>query len=839
MKFILLLITITILFGNATLGQNAVKTLKRAEDLTKSLSYASAIDSYESLLKRPKELNVQELLRAKIGLAEAYFHTRDNKNAERVYSEALQSLPVLKGDHLNAYKRYAQVLSALGRYSDSKFFWEKYTELEENDKRGAQFSKLYSQMAPLLRNQASYKIEYIGLNSGFPDFSPAYYKNGLVFVSGRKQSKSVKRVFSWDNSNFLDLFYLEDSEILKTEENTSAVLGVGGSNSSVLNSSNSQLPLGGDYYTPSTANDGRTIGHIGSQNITGSQNFTELPIIPSVSFSKKLNSKYHEGPSVFYDNGNKIIFTRNAPADANFWTKLKGDEVTRLRLFSAEMKGKDWENIRELPFNSNDYSCGHPAITNDGKLMFFVSDKLGGFGGTDIYYSTFTNGAWSSPVNAGPKINTVGDEMFPFLDATGYLYYSTDGLPGLGSLDIFVVKMNLETREVLSPVRNLGAPLNSQYDDFGIITDADRSVGYFSSNRKRGGSDDDIYKFTRLGALFGCRDVTVTVKDATDSKPLGNFRFKYESEDNNGLHENITTNASGVASLCLEADQRFSFMFEKDGYKTNEINFSNFESSDFEPDNITVLMEKEVVVLPEPLAAVPASKREGRLVQKWSSQQTSTFRAVITDAQGNPIAGARVRFINKCNGEVQEMTSKKDGTVEFVRNLECDYELVSVKDGFTISRDIIERSIKTTTLGRKRETPVSASLFNTKLYKVGDVIRLQNIYYTADGYKLNAAAKKELLSLVETMKKYPNMAIEVVSHTDTRGSALTNQALSEQRSKEVADFLTKLIDKNRIRAVGKGESEPVNNCGDGVQCTESEHARNRRTEFKILQMEKI
>lgn len=842
MRLIVLLFFLILLSGELAFGQNANnKALRRAEELSKSLSYAAAIEAYENLLKNPKGLSQQEIQKAKLGLGESYFLIRDNINADRVYGEVLQSIPILKGDDIEAYKRYAQILGSLGRYSDSKFFWEKYTEFNENDKRGLQFVKLYSQMTPLTRNQASYKIDYVGINSGFPDFSPAYYKNGLVFVSGRKQSKMVKRVFSWDNSNFLDLFYLEDQDLLKTEENNTAILGVGGDNTNPLANQNNSTVLGTDYYTPKTANDAKTIGHTGSERITGSLEAKELPSIPTKSFSRKINSKYHEGPSVFYDNGNKIIFTRNAPPNSsNIWNKIKGDEIARLRLFSAEKRGDDWGNVLELPFNNDAYSCGHPAITNDGKLLVFVSDKPGGFGGTDLYYSINSNGKWSDPINAGPKINTIGDEMFPFLDPVGNLYYATDGLPGLGSLDMFVVKINLESREVLSPVRNLGAPLNSQFDDFGIITDANRLVGYFSSNRKRGGSDDDIYKFIRIGSLYGCRDLVVSVKDASTNLPIENLRFKYETVGRKDSDENITTNSTGMAVICLEADQRFVFDFQKEGYKTQSVDFSNYDASDYESENMTVLLEPIKTIPPVVAFKEKPSLREGRLVQKWtSSDHTTSFRAVITDGNGNPIAGARVRFINKCTGEVQEMTSRKDGTVEFKRDLECDYELVSVKDGFTISRDIIEKTIHKSLFGKKVTKPISSNLFNTKLYKVGDVIKLENIYYTSDDYKLNTGAKRELTRLANTMLKYPDMAIEVISHTDTRGSAVANKLLSERRANEVLNFLSKTIDKNRIRAIGKGESEPLNNCGDGVQCTEAEHGRNRRTEFKVLRMEKI
>nr|MBP6620113.1 OmpA family protein [Leadbetterella sp.] len=160
---------------------------------------------------------------------------------------------------------------------------------------------------------------------------------------------------------------------------------------------------------------------------------------------------------------------------------------------------------------------------------------------------------------------------------------------------------------------------------------------------------------------------------------------------------------------------------------------------------------------------------------------------------------------------------------------------------FGSSSEIIEKSVRKTLFGKKVKKPTfSLNLFDTKLYKVGDVIKLENIYYESESYKIRENAKKDLDKLVNTLKKYPNMIIEVSSHTDTRGNALINLKLSESRAKEVFKYITSRgIDKSRVKSVGKGESEPLNACSDGVQCTEAEHQRNRRTEFKILKIEKI
>ena len=189
----------------------------------------------------------------------------------------------------------------------------------------------------------------------------------------------------------------------------------------------------------------------------------------------------------------------------------------------------------------------------------------GGYGGTDLYISRFINGSWSKPENLGGKVNSVGNEMFPYIDEAGNLYFSSDGLPGLGDMDIFTVKTDLRTGLIKGKTRNVGAPLNSNNDDFGIITDAQRTFGYFSSNRKRGGADDDIYKFRRIGQVFGCRDLIVNVFDKDTKQPMDKFRFEYEDTAIKSNVENATTNSLGSIKLCLEADKEFIFKFEKTG----------------------------------------------------------------------------------------------------------------------------------------------------------------------------------------------------------------------------------------------------------------------------------
>lgn len=819
------------------IAQSVSKQIKKAEDNIKNLSYASAIELYEGVLKKNK-LSAEELQKVKLRLAESYFFVKDYKNAERYYAEILLNNPSLKGDEIKAYQRFAQVLSSNGNYQESTKMWIKHQELQEQDKRGLEFAKLYKNLESLTRNAESYNIEYVGINTNNPEFSPTFYKNGLVFVSSRNSNNSVKRVFKWDNSSFLDLYYLEDLKVLGKDASSGA-LGNGDNISSALPRKNTEK-LGSDYYTPPTSNDANTIAHQGSDFITGSKNYEENAIIPVKSFSKKLNSKYHEGPCSFYDNGEKIIFTRNGDGGGDGIFGQKKGDVSRLKLYSAARKGSDWAGIKELPFNDDKYSCGHPSMSADNKTLFFVSDMPGGYGGTDIWYTVVENGNWSTPINLGGKINTVGNEMFPFIDEVNNLYFSSDGHPGFGDMDIFTLKLDNNTLKPASIIRNLGAPINSKNDDFGIITNASRTFGYFSSNRKRGGSDDDIWKFTRVGNLYGCRDLIVSVFDKTTKLPLDQFKFYYTKNGQENNQDAATTNEAGTSKICLEADKDFEFTFEKSGYKTITKAYTNINDSDFEASSLDIYIEKEN---PTPVAAVKSPEKKQRsLIQRRSTGGDATvFRGVISGGENNePISAVKVKFINKCNGDIQEVYTKKDGSYEFKRNLECDYELLASKDDFGVSSEIIEKAIVRTLFRKKIKPNYVLNLFDTKLYKVGDIIKLENIYYDSESFKIRENAKKDLDKLANTLLRYPNMIVEISSHTDTRGASIVNLQLSQKRANEVFKYMvSRDVPKARLRAVGKGELEPLNKCGDGVQCTEAEHQRNRRTEFKILRIEKI
>jgi len=202
-----------------------------------------------------------------------------------------------------------------------------------------------------------------------------------------------------------------------------------------------------------------------------------------------INTEYHEG------NGNKVYFTR----DNYFKRKLtpSSDDIVQLKLFVAERENEEgkWEIVDEIPFNNDDYSVMHPSLSDDGNALYFASTMPGGYGESDLYVSYRVGSSWGTPENLGPEINSEGRDQFPFIATDGTLYYATDGIAGLGGLDIF--KSRLVDGNWASP-KNMGAPLNSNADDFGLIMETESRSGYFTSRRAGGSGLDDIYSTVLL-----------------------------------------------------------------------------------------------------------------------------------------------------------------------------------------------------------------------------------------------------------------------------------------------------------------------------------------------------
>lgn len=193
------------------------------------------------------------------------------------------------------------------------------------------------------------------------------------------------------------------------------------------------------------------------------------------------NNSTHEACPAVSPDGQYIVFVRSNTG------KRKGG--TNTDLYFTEMRDGEWQKPQLLPFSDPRYWESTPAFSPDGKTLYFASNRRGGYGGIDLYKATFSDSGWTSPKNLGPKINTAGNEMFPYVRSDGKFFFSSDGHPGLGSLDIFVLLSDstmFDSTQTEEGIVNLGTPINTSADDFGIVYKPGLKGGYFASNRPGG-----------------------------------------------------------------------------------------------------------------------------------------------------------------------------------------------------------------------------------------------------------------------------------------------------------------------------------------------------------------
>ncbi|MFC0184238.1 OmpA family protein [Pseudarcicella hirudinis] len=689
--------------GTFTYGQAKLKAANRQFE---DFSYLNAIPLYEGYLK---EKNVEQPARQEAlkKLAYSYRRIQDIRNAERVYADLIRDYPDTESEN---YLYYAQSLAGNGKYRESQKIYSKYGERQAADLRGKRFTVSYMDMSRFYRDSSTYKITYLPINSRQADFSPMYYKGGLVFCSAREESGAIKKVFSWNQTPFLDLYFVADTAELRVQRGVPGASALGGMSAS--NSDNAVASI--------------------------------QPLTKVEEFSRILNTKYHEGPMSFFKGEQKVIFTRNNYNKGK--TRESKDGVNKLKLFSGDLVNNAWSNIKELPFNSDEYSVGHPALSPDNTKLYFVSDMPGGYGGTDIYVVEYNNGTWGSPVNLGKEINTEGNEMFPFADENGNLYFASDGHEGLGGLDIFYAEMKDEV--AYRGVVNLGAPINSEKDDFGLITDGNRNSGFFSSNRKMGVHDDNIYSFAK-----SCREMELIVYDAASKTPLENVDVRtIVNGENRDLR---VTGIEGSTKMCLQSESEYEFKAIKEGYQTNSVVFST-KSNSAQKTQLALYLDKSTGTL---------------------------LRGVVkSEVNQQPLSGVQVTLQNEKDNTKQTVVTGADGAYEFDVKPNANHKLTAQKDKYATTKEAFDKF-----KSGKSNKQFQADL---AMYGEGDIFKLNNIYYDYGKFFIRTDAAKELDSrLIPLLKKYPEMKIEIRSHTDARSSDTYNMQLSDNRARAVVDYL--------------------------------------------------
>ncbi|PKQ62330.1 hypothetical protein BZG02_13560 [Labilibaculum filiforme] len=582
-------------------------------------------------------------------------------------------------------------------------------------------------IAKLKENSLKVNVEPISANSEASDFGVAYYRNDVVFSSAREKTSLIKRNHLWNNQNYLRLYQ----------------------------------------------------AHVGDEG----------NLLNASLFSKNLTTNLHDGPVCFTNSGDEMFLTRNYLSSSKR-AKRNNQGVVSIKLYHCNKEGDDWSAPELLSINLDGYSTGHPALAADGKSLYFISDRPGGFGGTDLYVSTKIESGWSEPKNLGDKINTPENEMFPFVDGTNKLFFASKGHLGFGGLDIFSIDLNDSNSKPL----NLGSPINSAKDDFNLILK--KGSGYFASNRLKGESYDDIYYFTLLS-----RTIKGQVFNAETKEILGNTKVS------------LIDKTGKLSEVITDSDGKFLFEITK-------------------IDNYQLRSEKKYFFDGE--GAIPASELRrnaelNQLIYQIPDRELLLDGIVVYQEDQFPVDNVNVSIKNKMSAEIIDLTTDANGKFSVTLLRDIDYIIEYHKKGI---------------LGKSRKLSTHEVIGNKLFAKeevdkvqVGKVFVLDNIFYDVNKSNIRIDAAFELDKLVVVMTDNPSLKIELSSHTDSRGSDSYNMALSKRRAIEAVEYIvSKGISPDRLKAKGYGETKLINRCANGVTCSKEEHQANRRTEVKILEM---
>ena len=603
--------------------------------------------------------NYERLVKEGYSDEEIYKNLGDANYLNARYEDAsgwYSKLFMLEGATVDAnyMYRYANTLKSTMEYEASDNWMQKYIAAKSDEVRARLYASNPDYNLKIEEMSGRYEVKSLPINSTEADFAPSFYQEQLVFSSARDSGLVIKRINQWNNKSFLNLYE--------------------------TNASNT-----GDFNSAS-------------------------------SFSNGLNNKTHESSTAFSKDGSMVYFTRNNSENGGFSRDEEG--VSRLKIYRAYLKDGVWTDILELPFNSDDYSCAHPTLSPNGDKLYFASDMPGTIGESDIFVVDLKDdGSMGAPMNLGEKINTEARETFPFVTGDNVLYFSSDGRPGLGGLDVYATKLkDMNTAYVV----NVGKPINSEEDDFSYIINDETRKGFFASNRDGGQGGDDIYGFT----------------------------------ENEIIDLDCHTKVDGIVK----------------------------------------------------------------------NQEDDT-----------PLAGAKVAIYNG-DTLISETVSESDGS--FVLDGDCEdgeYKLIATKDEYDQVDKIFNVVNANNTEGIEvvLEKSLKRAAPGTDLVKFLD---LKPVYFNLDKADIRPDASQTMIAIIEYMKVFPDIKIEVQSHTDTKASAQYNLRLSERRAvNTVAYLLANGVNETNITGKGFGETGIVNDCSTRESCSDEKHQENRRSEFIVME----
>lgn len=394
------------------------------------------------------------------------------------------------------YYRYAQMLKAEGRYEEANKQMQKFTSLAPKDARAVEFSKDPDYL-PKLRSQTKlFDEQILKINDKkYTDFGAVLASDGNLYFTSARNTS--KRTYKGNEEPYLDVYM-------------------------------------------AAYNDNGTLSE-------------PVPV-------SEINTKYHDGPVAITADGNTMYFASESYVDGKF-EKDKGSDTkaSNIFLFRATKENGKWGNIEPVPFNDKQYSTNSPAISKDGKTLYFSSNRKGTLGSTDIWkVEVKGNNKYGTPENLGPKVNTAGREGFPYITDDNRLYFSSEGRQGFGQLDIFVIDLAKGGEAV-----NVGQPVNSQKDDFAFSFNTDKNIGFFSSNRT---GKDNMYKAIPVCGV----EALVTVKDKKTGKIIPNAKVAI-LDDKNNIIETAVSDANGLVNYNVDCERAYVLQVAADGYVNNTL----------------------------------------------------------------------------------------------------------------------------------------------------------------------------------------------------------------------------------------------------------------------------
>ena len=765
-----------------------------------------------------------DVAEAKINLAEAYRKIGDSDNAEFWYSQVVQ-LPEAQPVH---FLYYGQMLQRNGKCDLARDWYNKYISLVPDDQRGQYLARACDYESELMQKNASiYEVMPLDFNSNADDMTPAIYQDNVLFASDRENAGPVQRESTWTGRSFLELY-----TVARKKE--------------------------GGSYTYSRPE----------------------------KYSKEINTKFNDAAVTFSKDGKEVFFTRNNLLDGK--TGKSDEGIVKLKVYYASGSDGNWGEAESLPFNSDEYIVAHPTLSADGNTLYFASDMPGGFGGMDLYKSSKESGRWGPPMNLGPVLNTEGHELFPNVDHnTGRIYFASDGLIGLGGLDVFYTEDR--GNEDWTTPENLGFPINTISDDFGLIFEEDGRTGYFTSDRIGGIGGDDVYSFKKIavpmevfvfdaktgepleGATvdLACKNTTMTTgengKITLDIKPgeCCDFTASLEEYDENSAQGCATENdfvSPQIIEIPLERSKTFELsviVFDAETGLTvqdAEVTLENDCGAEIAPPAYTDAGGRVVFELEEECCyRVKAIKQPVYLAGFAENMCTKGFEASeVLQANINlqPTIGSGLTDINTPGGNngIAKGYYEDPETGLYIDEDTGIYTDGEYPDGSMHERGVITReglaggvdspngvnngNINSggVTGGGTTVTPSGSSV------AAGDAIPfLLHIYYDYNKAYIRDDAAGELEKLVTIMSDNPDIIVEIGSHTDSRAGDRYNMRLSQRRAESVVRWLTdRGVERERLVPRGYGESQRVNECANNVPCSERDHQLNRRTEFKVI-----